>query len=336
VLSVEELHKRFTTDRGEIRAVEGVSFTVEEGRFYTLLGPSGCGKTTTLRCIAGLERPEGGRITIAGAVVSGNGTFVPPQARGIGMVFQSYAIWPHMNVFDNVAYPLKVARPRPSRAQIDDAVREALVLVGLAAELARGAGDEAEDAAPEKQEAAADEAVRRAHVGPDRVLDRRVRQRELERSEHAGGSAEAERDDDLVRLSAPLVRRHPRRDATAEGAAEPRAGLERVADRGPIVGVEDAAAPVPQRHPVEARGLQAGDRPVERDQVGLAEPVAELVRRQLGLERGRDEDPRLTRVRVRARADLVREVLREPDAEQGDREEADEGEGGKQARPPAA
>ena len=83
MLCVEDLRKSFTSERGALRAVQGVSFTVEEGRFYTLLGPSGCGKTTTLRCIAGLERPEGGRITIGGNVVSENGTFVPPQSRGI-------------------------------------------------------------------------------------------------------------------------------------------------------------------------------------------------------------------------------------------------------------
>jgi iron(III) transport system ATP-binding protein len=119
------------TDRGGVRAVEDVSFTVEEGRFYTLLGPSGCGKTTTLRCIAGLERPEGGSITVDDRVVSGERVFVPPHQRAIGMVFQSYAIWPHMNVFENVAYPLRVAKPRPSKAEILRAVGEALSLVGL-------------------------------------------------------------------------------------------------------------------------------------------------------------------------------------------------------------
>ncbi len=131
MLVVEGLRKRFLTDRGEVRAVEDLSFTVEEGRFYTLLGPSGCGKTTTLRCLAGLERPEGGRISVAGALVSGNGTFVPAHERGIGMVFQSYAIWPHMNVFENVAYPLRVARPRPSADEIKRQVEDALALVSL-------------------------------------------------------------------------------------------------------------------------------------------------------------------------------------------------------------
>ncbi len=131
MLTVEGLRKSFVTDRGDVRAVQDVSFTVEEGRFYTLLGPSGCGKTTTLRCIAGLERPEGGRIEIAGRVVSDGRTFVPPHERSIGMVFQSYAIWPHMNVFENVAYPLRVAKPHPSKAELKRLVEEALVVVGL-------------------------------------------------------------------------------------------------------------------------------------------------------------------------------------------------------------
>jgi iron(III) transport system ATP-binding protein len=131
MLVVESLQKTFTTDRGGVRAVRAVSFTVEDGRFYTLLGPSGCGKTTTLRCIAGLERPEGGAIRIDDAVVSGNGHFVPPHQRDIGMVFQSYAIWPHMTVFQNVSFPLETMRPRQSRAEIRQAVEEALALVGL-------------------------------------------------------------------------------------------------------------------------------------------------------------------------------------------------------------
>jgi iron(III) transport system ATP-binding protein len=131
MLVVESLTKTYTTDRGGVRAVQGVSFTVEEGRFYTILGPSGCGKTTTLRCIAGLERPEGGTIRIDDKVVSGSGRFVPPYARDIGMVFQSYAIWPHMSVYENAAFPLQETKPRPSKAEIAKAVEEALALVGL-------------------------------------------------------------------------------------------------------------------------------------------------------------------------------------------------------------
>jgi iron(III) transport system ATP-binding protein len=108
-LRVEEIVKAFPGTEGEARAVDGISFTIEEGRFYTLLGPSGCGKTTTLRCVAGLERTDAGRIWLAGRVVSSHKprVFVRPDERDLGMVFQSYAIWPHMTVFDNVAFPLR-------------------------------------------------------------------------------------------------------------------------------------------------------------------------------------------------------------------------------------
>ncbi|TMC79009.1 MAG: ABC transporter ATP-binding protein [Chloroflexi bacterium] len=130
-LRVESLRKTFTAQRGAVRAVEDVSFTVEDARFFTLLGPSGCGKTTTLRCIAGLERPEAGTIRLDDDVLSGDGRFVPTHARDIGMVFQSYAIWPHMTVFENVAFPLRVSEHPPSRAETRRLVAEALVLVGL-------------------------------------------------------------------------------------------------------------------------------------------------------------------------------------------------------------
>ena len=96
-------------------AVDRVSLVVPDGRLVILLGPSGCGKTTTLRMIAGLEQNDAGRITIGERVVSdaARGLFVAPERREIGMVFQSYAIWPHMTVFANVAYPLEV-RHRPA------------------------------------------------------------------------------------------------------------------------------------------------------------------------------------------------------------------------------
>jgi len=93
--------KRF----GDVRAVDGVDLSTREGEFLVLLGPSGCGKTTLLRMIAGLERPTGGEILIGGQVVND----LPPRARKIAMVFQSYALYPHMSVFRNIAFPLKAA-----------------------------------------------------------------------------------------------------------------------------------------------------------------------------------------------------------------------------------
>jgi iron(III) transport system ATP-binding protein len=97
-------------DRGQVvRAAQDVSFDVPAGKLFTLLGPSGCGKTTTLRSIAGLERPVAGEIRVGNEVVSSKDVFVPPNRRGLGMVFQSYAIWPHMTVFENAAFPLRVS-----------------------------------------------------------------------------------------------------------------------------------------------------------------------------------------------------------------------------------
>jgi len=108
MIRVRDLEKSFAGARGEVRALRGVSFAVRKGELFTLLGPSGCGKTTTLRCIAGLEEPLAGEILIDDRPVfsSAGGKFVRPEHRNIGMVFQSYAIWPHMTVFQNVAYPL--------------------------------------------------------------------------------------------------------------------------------------------------------------------------------------------------------------------------------------
>src|ERR687892_209555 len=90
------------------------------------------GKTTPLRCVAGLERPDSGTITVADIEVLGKGHFVPPHQRDIGMVFQSYAIWPHMTVFENVAYPLRVRRRKPGKRELSQAVDEALSTVQLA------------------------------------------------------------------------------------------------------------------------------------------------------------------------------------------------------------
>ena len=116
---------------GTFAAVSSLDLRVNEGEFVTLLGPSGCGKTTTLRMVAGLEQNTGGRISIGERVVSDaeRGLFVPAERRALGMVFQSYAIWPHMTVFDNVAYPLRVRRA--PRAEIRARVLEALRLVEM-------------------------------------------------------------------------------------------------------------------------------------------------------------------------------------------------------------
>src|SRR3712207_3888463 len=129
MLRIDSLTRRF----GETVAVDDVSIEVAQGEFLTLLGPSGCGKTTTLRMVAGLEQNTGGRISIGDAVVSDAeaGYFLPPERRDLGMVFQSYAIWPHMTVFDNVAYPLRVRRR--SAAEIKERVQKALRLVEMEA-----------------------------------------------------------------------------------------------------------------------------------------------------------------------------------------------------------
>jgi iron(III) transport system ATP-binding protein len=136
MLSVRGLTKVYG-NRSDSKAggVRDFSFDLPPGTFFTLLGPSGCGKTTTLRCIAGLERPDAGQIRIGETVLydSASGTAVPLNRRGIGMVFQSYAIWPHMTVFENIAFPLRVAKDRRySREEIGTLVNEALFTVGLA------------------------------------------------------------------------------------------------------------------------------------------------------------------------------------------------------------
>ncbi|MCP2338958.1 ABC transporter ATP-binding protein [Actinomadura rupiterrae] len=128
-LTVEGLRKGFA-DRGDtVKAIDDVGFDLREGEVYTLLGPSGCGKTSTLRAIAGLERPDGGRITIDGTVVTDGPLFTPPNKRDIGMVFQSYGIWPHMTVFANAAFPLQVART--PKKEIKERVERALAAVHL-------------------------------------------------------------------------------------------------------------------------------------------------------------------------------------------------------------
>lgn len=133
MIKVDKLYKTFKTGRGDVQAVQNVSFEVEKGSFFTLLGPSGCGKSTILRCVAGLEKPEGGEISIGDKIVfsSFKNIQVPPNKRHIGMVFQSYAIWPHMTVFENAAFPLKVERKGLTNAEIKDKVLKALETVRL-------------------------------------------------------------------------------------------------------------------------------------------------------------------------------------------------------------
>jgi len=133
MIGIRNLSMTYRSAHGTHQAVKGVSLTIEQGQFYTLLGPSGCGKTTILRCVAGLERPDDGEIMIGGETVfsAARGIWVPPHNRNIGMVFQSYAIWPHMTVFENVAFPLRHKRPKPGRAEIKERVLKALALVHL-------------------------------------------------------------------------------------------------------------------------------------------------------------------------------------------------------------
>ena len=138
MIRVSELEKSFAGARGEVRALRGVSFEVGRGELFTLLGPSGCGKTTTLRCIAGLEQPLAGEIVINDRAVfrAADGTFTPPEQRRIGMVFQSYAIWPHMTVFQNVAYPLTREMSRKEIAERVGGILDRLSLGALSDRLA--------------------------------------------------------------------------------------------------------------------------------------------------------------------------------------------------------
>jgi iron(III) transport system ATP-binding protein len=133
LIRIRGLRKWFDSRRGRVEALRGIDLEVAEKEFCVLLGPSGCGKTTTLRSVAGLERPDAGELEIAGTLVNSpaNGIYIPTEKRDIGMVFQSYAIWPHMNVFNNVAFPLIKGRRKVPRDQIGDKVRNALKLVQL-------------------------------------------------------------------------------------------------------------------------------------------------------------------------------------------------------------
>src|SRR5256886_16303149 len=126
MLTVKGLCTDYIGERGQaIRAANDVGFDVPAGKLFTLLGPSGCGKTTTLRSIAGLEKPRSGEISVGGALIysAQKNVFIPPNRRGLGMVFQSYAIWPHMTVFENAAFPLQVSRKKTPRKEIEARVQ---------------------------------------------------------------------------------------------------------------------------------------------------------------------------------------------------------------------
>lgn len=130
-IRITGLTRDYFSEGKRIRALDDVDLAIPANRIFTLLGPSGCGKTTLLRCIVGLETPDSGEIAIGDEIVwsKEKAIFVPPEKRGLGMVFQTYAIWPHMNVFDNVAYPLK-SRKIPS-GEIRARVAGALAFVQM-------------------------------------------------------------------------------------------------------------------------------------------------------------------------------------------------------------
>jgi len=127
IIRIEGVAKSY----GSHQVHKDLTLSIEKGECFTLLGPSGCGKTVLLRLIAGFETPEAGRISIDNTVVSdpAAGIYIPPDERGLGVVFQDYAVWPHMSVFDNVAYPLKISK-RP-KEEIRNRVMETIELVGM-------------------------------------------------------------------------------------------------------------------------------------------------------------------------------------------------------------
>lgn len=133
MISLKGVSKSFRTKSGWVRALQEVDLTVEAGEFFVLLGPSGSGKTTLLRCVAGLEKPDSGEIGVGPRLMfsANEHLFVPPEERELGMVFQSYAIWPHLTVFKNVALPLTQSKRRLARALVQERVGQALRLVEL-------------------------------------------------------------------------------------------------------------------------------------------------------------------------------------------------------------
>lgn len=134
MILVEGLSKTFSGDRDGRAAIDGVDLSIGDGEIYVLLGPSGCGKTTLLRCVAGVEQPDRGKIEFDGSLVysSADKVMVPCHRRDIGLVFQSYAIWPHMTVNENIGYPLRYgSHRRLGEKQVHERVDQALATVGM-------------------------------------------------------------------------------------------------------------------------------------------------------------------------------------------------------------
>ncbi len=132
-LHIRDLVKTYPSSDNPVPAVDDTTLDIARGEFLVLLGPSGCGKSTFLRCIAGLEHPDAGVIESLGRswFSSDDKILVPPERRDLSMIFQSYALWPHMTIFKNVAYPLTVGRDKASRDEVKERVHEALRLVGI-------------------------------------------------------------------------------------------------------------------------------------------------------------------------------------------------------------
>ena len=224
-LDVRDLRKQFSIGRP---AVDGVSFHVAAGEIVVLLGPSGCGKTTTLRCVAGLEhRDRPGASASARGVVSApaDGVQVPPRARNIGMVFQSYAVWPHMTVRQNVAYPLR--HRRVPRAEIDRKVGEILELVGLSEFAARSVVS-ALRRADAARRARAQPGLWAATAAARRAAQQSRRPAALAAARRPAPDHQADRRDSSLCYSRPgggrgagrPHRRHARRQAFADGRAD--------------------------------------------------------------------------------------------------------------------
>ncbi|MDD5209554.1 MAG: ABC transporter ATP-binding protein [Elusimicrobiales bacterium] len=138
-ISLKSLKKDFTSARGKFTVLDSVDLEIKEGEFFVLLGPSGCGKSTLLNLLAGLEKPSSGEISFGGTLMAGPGKFTGPRGRNVAMVFQSYALYPHLTVFGNIAFPLNIAKvPKP---EIKERVEKAAAMLGITALLGSKPGE---------------------------------------------------------------------------------------------------------------------------------------------------------------------------------------------------